>query len=199
MGSFFSGRSSTTGTTTAAQREADPECPPLDVRLGASTIIVYGKGEQNSTNVRYQASVAQTARECNFTPSTVTMKVGLQGRVIVGPVGGPGRIDLPIRFAVVREGPEPKPIWTKLYKTSVAVPDGQTNVPFVHVDDTVSFPNPGAGAMEAYVVYVGFDNANAKAPKGRGNAASAMPGVDPGPAADTQRPRGRRGGGRRAQ
>jgi hypothetical protein len=191
VGNWFS---PTPAAGPAAAPNNDPDCPPLDVRLGASTIIVYGKGEQASTNVRYQASVAQTARECIFTPSTVTMKIGLQGRIIVGPMGGPGRIDLPIRFAVVKEGPEPKPIWTKLYKTSVDVPSGETNVPFVHIDNSVTFPNPGAGALEAYVVYVGFDNGGAKTPKGRGNTASAMPGADPGLPPDTQRPRGRRGG-----
>ena len=39
----------------------------------------------------------------------VTIKVGVQGRVILGPAGrGPATIDVPVRFAVVREGVEPE-------------------------------------------------------------------------------------------
>lgn len=134
-----------------------PDCPPLDVRQGASTITVYGSGDRNATNVRYQATVGELARECAVAGGTMTVKLGLQGRVILGPVGGPGRLELPLRFALVREGPEPKTIWTELYRVPVDIPQGQLNVPFVHVDDRISFPMPSASEFEAYVFYVGFD------------------------------------------
>lgn len=139
-----------------------PECPPVDVRQGASTITTYGGAEQAATNVRYQATVAQLARECAGLGATMTMKVGLQGRVILGPVGGPGRLDIPVRFALVQEGPQPKTIWTKLYRIAVDIPPGQTNVPFVHVEDNITFPRPKGDEIDAYVVYVGFDQTGAK-------------------------------------
>jgi hypothetical protein len=135
----------------------NPDCPPLDVRQGASTITVYGSGEQAATNVRYQATVGQLARECAVLGATMTIKVGLQGRIILGPVGGPGRLDVPIRFALVQEGPEPKTIWTKLYKVAVDIPAGQTNVSFVHIEDNITFPKPKSSELEAYVIYAGFD------------------------------------------
>ena len=134
-----------------------PDCPPLDVRQGASTITIYGSGDRNATNVRYQATVGELARECAVAAGTMTVKVGLQGRVILGPAGGPGRLELPIRFALVREGPEPKTIWTELYRVPVDIPQGETNVAFVHVDDKISFPAPSASEFDAYVFYVGFD------------------------------------------
>jgi hypothetical protein len=142
--------------------QENPECPPVDVRQGASTVTIYGSGEHAATNVRYQATTAQMARECAVLAGTMTMKVGLQGRVVLGPVGGAGRLDLPVRFAVVQEGPNPKTIWTKLYRIPVDVPAGQTNVPFVHVEENITFPIPKGEEIDAYVVYVGFDQTGAK-------------------------------------
>jgi hypothetical protein len=155
----------------AAQPEEDnPECPTIDVRQGASTLATYGAADHNATTVRYQATVGQTARECAKRGGTMTMKIGMQGRVILGPMGAPGRLDVPIRFAIVQEGPEPKTIWTKLYRVGVDIPPGQTNVEFTHIDDAVSFPNPRRADLEAYVIYVGYDQAGLKEhgkPRGR--------------------------------
>jgi hypothetical protein len=66
-------------------------------------------------------------------------------------------VDVPLRIALVQEGPDPKTIWTKLYKLPVAVPAGQTNVPFVQVEENLSVPKPSASDLARYVVYVGFD------------------------------------------
>ena len=42
------------------------------------------------------------------------------------------------------------------------MPPGQTAVPFVHVEQDLTFPMPRGNLIEAYVVYVGFDPAPAK-------------------------------------
>jgi hypothetical protein len=146
---------------TNAREPEKPECPPVDVREGASTITTYAAGESVATNVRYQATVGQLARECALMGATMTIKVGMQARVLLGPAGGPGRLDVPIRFALVHEGPEPKTIWTKLYKVPVNIPAGQTNVAFTHVEDNMTFPKPSGSDLERYVIYAGFDRAAA--------------------------------------
>lgn len=143
-----------------APRESESlDCPPIDVRLGASTYAVYGPGERNSNNVRYQGTIGETARECGFLAGAVNMKVGLQGRVIVGPAGGPGRVDVPLRIAVVKEGPSPQTVWTKVYRISVEIPSGSANAVFEHIDANVSFPRPPGNDLSAYVVYAGYDPA----------------------------------------
>jgi hypothetical protein len=136
-----------------------PECPTVDVRQGASTITVRGPGEPVATNVRYQATIGQMARECAVLGATMTIKVGVQGRIIIGPLGGPGRIDVPMRIALVHEGPEPRTLWTKLYRVPVTIPPSQTNVPFVHVEEDLTVPNPRPDDVESYIIYVGFDEA----------------------------------------
>lgn len=162
---FFGGDSAGAQSAQASLSTQVTDCPPIDVRRGASTVTVHGPGEQVGTNVRYQASVGQTARECALLGATMTMKVGVQGRIILGPVGGPGRVEVPLRMAVVQEGPEPKTIWTRLYRVPVTIPPGQTNVPFVHIEEDLTFANPKPGDLESYIVYVGFDQAGMKEQK----------------------------------
>ena len=90
------------------------ECPGLDIRPGASTLNIAVKPNQaTAADLRYQLSVAQTARECRVQYGTMFIKVGVQGRILIGPLGTPGPVDVPLRYAVVREGPEPKLVITK--------------------------------------------------------------------------------------
>jgi hypothetical protein len=148
------------GTTAAADAtEFDPsDCPPVDVRQGASTFSVNTAPKNPAeAQLRYQGNFAQTARSCSRSGTTMTIKVGVQGRVILGPGGGPGQLDVPIRFALVQEGIQPKTIWTKFYRVPVTVPDGQPSVSFTHIEDDLTVPMPSKDTLDAYVVYVGFD------------------------------------------
>jgi hypothetical protein len=159
---LFSSGSSTGQEKVAATAPSGPDpnidCPSVTVRSGAATLAVNAPGaEPSATNLRFQASVSQTARECAVIAGNMTMKVGIQGRVILGPAGTPGKVEVPMRLALVREGVEPRTIWTKLYRVPVNVPQGESNVPFVQVEEGMSFPVPGREDLEAYVVYVGFD------------------------------------------
>jgi hypothetical protein len=134
------------------------ECPGIDVRQGASTLTVPpGGGGSSVLALRYQGTIGQMARQCRVTGGTMRMKVGVQGRIILGPAGGPGKLDVPLRYAVVHEGPEPKTIMTKFYKVPVTIANGQTNVAFTHIDEDIAFPVPKGDDLESYVVYVGFD------------------------------------------
>ena len=157
---FFGGGSSTQQApgNTPDNASADIECPGVEVRSGAATLAINAPGgEATPMNTRYQVTIGQLARECAALGGVVTMRVGVQGRVLLGPAGGPGQVDVPLRLAVVQEGPEPKPIVSKFARLTVAVPPGQTAVPFVHVEQDVTFPLPRGNLIEAYVVYVGFD------------------------------------------
>jgi hypothetical protein len=108
--------------------------------------------------VRYQGSISRTARECHVNAGIVTMKVGIEGRIITGPAGMPGAVDVPLRIAVVEEGPNPKTIVSKFSRQTVTVANAVDRVTFTHIDPDVSFPVPTpAAAIDSYVVYVGFD------------------------------------------
>jgi hypothetical protein len=115
----------------------------VEFRQGAATLAVNSNnGESAALGLRYQGSFVQTARECQLRGGQLTIKVGVQGRIVVGPAGAPRDITLPLRYALVREGQEQKTIWTKLFMVPLAIPDGQLNVPFIHVEEEMTVPNP---------------------------------------------------------
>jgi hypothetical protein len=107
--------------------------------------------------LRYQISVAQTARECANVAGNLAIKVGMQGRVVLGPAGTPGTIEVPVRYALVEEGPQPKTVYSKLYRVPVSILEGQSNVSFTHIEEAMSVPMPPPDVFDRYVVYVGFD------------------------------------------
>jgi hypothetical protein len=148
------------GTAAAAgSSEFDPaDCPPVDIRQGASTYSVNTAAKNPAESVlRYQGSFAQTARSCSRAGPTMTIKLGVQGRIILGPGGGPGQVDVPVRFALVEEGVNPKTIWTKFYRVPVVIGEGQPSISFTHIEDDLTVPMPNKDTLEAYVLYIGFD------------------------------------------
>jgi hypothetical protein len=145
----------------AANAVPDYDCPEVNVRNGASTLMIGtkpGDGEPSALDLRYQGTIVRTARECKITGGTMTMKVGIEGRVITGPAGQPGTVDIPLRIAVVQEGVDPKPVLSKLVRLSATITSAVDRVTFTHVDSDIAFPMPrSAGDIDSYVVYVGFD------------------------------------------
>ncbi|MET0536867.1 MAG: hypothetical protein ABWZ64_02795 [Xanthobacteraceae bacterium] len=159
VASFFSGaKPGVSQPASPIASTPEVECPGVDIRNGASTLNITAKADAaTAADVRYQLSFGQTARECAVQGGTMTIKVGVQGRAIVGPLGAPGTVDVPLRYAVVREGPEPKTIVTKFKRTSVTIAQGERHAQFMDIEEALSFPLPPSTELEAYVVYVGFD------------------------------------------
>jgi hypothetical protein len=92
----------------------------------------------------------------------VAMRVGVEGRVILGPAGAPGQVDVPVRIAIVHEGVTPRTIVTKLHRVPVTVPPDNTNVPFTHIEEELTFPMPRGNEIDSYIVYIGFDPTGAR-------------------------------------
>jgi hypothetical protein len=155
---FSSAKPGVTQPSSPTPSAPDVECPGVNIRTGASTLEVAAKASQATAgDLRYQVSFGQTARECLVQGGTLSIRVGVQGRVILGPMGTPGQVDVPLRYAVVREGPQPKVIATKFKRVPVAVASGQTYVQFMDIEEGLSFPLPTKSELDAYVIYVGFD------------------------------------------
>jgi hypothetical protein len=132
-------------------------CPSVSVRAGASTYAVGLPGKPAAGNdLRYQATIGRTARDCTVNGGMITARIGIQGRVIAGPAGAPSSVDVPLRVAVVQEGVSPKTIFTKAFQTNVAM-DPAGNVPFSLVAEDVVYPLPPGATGDSYVFYIGFD------------------------------------------
>jgi hypothetical protein len=161
---FSHSSKATTGGTAATGPVIDTQydCPEVKIRSGAATLMIGdkpGQGEPAALDVRYQGSILRTARECHLAGNIMTMKVGIEGRVITGPAGGPGNVDVPMRIAVVQEGLQnPKLIVSKFGRETVTISNAVDRVVFTHIDPDVSFPLPTPVTdISQYVVYVGFD------------------------------------------
>ena len=167
-----------------AANEANVECPEIRVRTGAATLMIGNRpndGEPTALDLRYQVTIIRTARECRVTAGVMTMKVGVEGRVITGPAGGPGTVDVPLRLAVVQEGINPKTILSKFAREQVTIDGGVDRTTFTHIDPEISFPMPQPAALiDSYVVYVGFDPLGAQQDKKK-PAAKPKPRVAPKP------------------
>src|ERR1700730_4310338 len=99
--SFFSGaKPGVTQPASPTPSAPEVECPGVDIRAGASTLNIAVRPDQATAgDLRYQLSFGQTARECRVQDGTMSIKVGVQGRVILGPFGTPGSGDGPLRSA----------------------------------------------------------------------------------------------------
>ena len=169
---LFSSSSKATAANAAApagpEVQTDVECPEVKIRNGAATLSIGmnpKEQEPSPLQVRYQGSIVRTARECHVAGGVMNMKVGVEGRIITGPAGGPGNVDVPVRIAVVQEGVSPKTIVTNFGKETVTLTSEADRANFVRVDDTISFPLPRPlGLIDSYVVYVGFDAASLAPP-----------------------------------
>lgn len=162
--SLFGGGSSDSSksATPAAPRQlneddAELSCPPVQIRAGASTYSVAVAGKEAVGNdVKFLASITKTARSCNLNGGVITAKIGIQGRVIVGPSGAPPTIQVPLRVAVVKGGVGEKTIMTKAYSTTVQI-DESGSVPFSLVAEDIVYPAPVAAENDDYIFYIGFD------------------------------------------
>jgi hypothetical protein len=155
-------RSGSPGTEAQASvpgRVMEDDCPSVDIRTGAGTLAVAAKQQDPTANdLRYQLTFIELARQCFADTGTVRMRVGVQGRAIVGPAGASGQINAPIRYAVVQEGVHPKTVVTKFRRVPVTL-DSTNSTIFTDIEDDLSFPMPPTDALQKYVVYVGFDEA----------------------------------------
>jgi hypothetical protein len=170
---FHQSAKATKGGTASTGPLVDTEydCPEVKVRYGAATLMVGDKpggGEPAALDVKYQGSILRTARECHLAGNIMTMKVGVEGRIITGPAGGPGNVDVPLRIAVVQESGvnNPKAIISKLERQTVTINSAIGRAAFTLIDPEIAFPLPQpVTAITQYVVYVGFDPLGAQPPK----------------------------------
>ena len=149
------------GAPPPASESQDPSeltCPPVSIRAGASTYAVAAPGKQPVGNdLRFQATITRTARECSINGGEITARIGIQGRVIAGPAGAPSSIQVPLRVAVVQSGVNEKTIATKAYQTTVSMAESGSE-PFTLVADGLVYPAPPSAAVgDSYVFYIGFD------------------------------------------
>jgi hypothetical protein len=190
IANFFSSKSANAPQPVAnAQQDAD--CPYIDIRQGASTLTIPPPpidGSNEAMTLKYQGTFTRAARDCKVVAGQMMMNIGVQGRIVVGPAGGAGQVDVPLRIAVVTSpATGSRMITTKLVLIPVNVPD-QNGAGFTHIEDGLTFPMPSASELSTYIVYIGFDPIGAAAEEQRNHPApraKPKPKSKPNPSAPT--------------
>jgi hypothetical protein len=134
-------------------------CPYVDVREGAAAHRVYA-GQPSSAAVRYQISMGEIARECRVAGNQLILRIGVEGRVLLGPSGAPGAFTVPVTIAV-RDEQTRQYVASRTYRVAASIAQGAANTSFAAVSDEIALPLKSLGANEDYLVFVGFDGASA--------------------------------------
>ncbi len=154
------------GTQTAAAPQpavVQGNCPRIVLRDGTAYHDAYvggtkpaADGSMDQAKLMYQASIANTTRQCRLEGGQMVMTVQVAGRIVLGQAGAKGNAKLPIRVAVT-DGD--KVLYSELVPFEAALPVNEPSSQFLFSKENVTIP---AGADMA-TIYVGFDNGTDKA------------------------------------
>lgn len=134
-------------------------CPEVIVSEGGAAI--RAQSGQDSSGLRYQISITNVARECTATGNgTFRLKVGVEGRVLLGPAGGPGSYGATLTTTVTRAN---NVIGKRSARVGATIPSGQGGADFTHVEEGIMVP-AGSGDVE---IFVGLGGGGPAAPARR--------------------------------
>ncbi|MCJ2089275.1 hypothetical protein MKK88_25275 [Methylobacterium sp. E-005] len=135
-GNVFSNLFKFGGTTVPPSQSESldpPYCPPVEVAEGAAASRTMA-----GANVRTQFSLGRLARECTRLPDgSITVKVGVEVNVLLGPAGAPGRFDVPVTFQIRHDG---KVITSRIERAGVIVGSGEAQGFATIVADALPVP-----------------------------------------------------------
>ena len=149
--------SATPAQISAASTNALPaiatECPEIKVRPGSEALFFYGGGKVgDARSLNYQAVIDKQSRNCVVSNGLITVKMGVVGRLLLGPAGNQTSVNLPIRFAVERDDVA---VYSERYDIPVEITPPNQSGEFVKVVENVGIPYLGG---ERIVIWVGFDS-----------------------------------------
>ena len=128
------------------------ECPPIKVITGGEALFKYANNARPSPReLNWQAVIENQSRNCVVSNGKISVKMGAVGRLLLGPAGNVSDIQLPLRFAIERDGVT---LFSEKYDIPVSIPGGQQSAEFVKVVENVEVPYLGG---EQITIWVGFD------------------------------------------
>jgi hypothetical protein len=135
-----------------SRQTEDVYCPTITVTEGGSAIQAYSGGRVgDASGLRSQIALGELARECLGQPDGSTLvKVGVEGRALLGAGGSAGRYDVPVHIVVKRGSTV---IANRSRRMAVAIPAGQTQATFSVIEDGIVVP---AGDSQTFEIEVGL-------------------------------------------
>jgi hypothetical protein len=140
-------------------------CPEVRIPEGTEARRVYA-GTPSSTNLRYQYALTDTARECTLDGDQLSLKIGVAGKVLLGPAGNAGNFTVPVRMAIFRKS-ENEPEVSKLYQATVNIGQNEPQAAFTIISEPLRVPFIQIHGEEDYAIRVGIDEGKASDGKTR--------------------------------
>ena len=134
------------------------ECP--DIVVDGSGAELRSPAGADASSVAYQLSITRTARECALAGEEISMRVGVLGAAMLGPVGKPGDYFGNLRVAVRRKS-DNKLFGEKTYRIGAKIAPNQSRADFTLLVEDLSAPFVNAKAADDYEILLGFTSAAA--------------------------------------
>ena len=131
-------------------------CPEITVLDGTGAARIMAANAAGNAGLKHQFSISDVARECQLSNNQMVLKVGVEGRVLLGPSGSPGTFDVPIRIAIVNKIDD-RPFLSKMYRVAASIPAGQTGTPYTLVADSLVIPFGAGRTAQDYSIKIGID------------------------------------------
>lgn len=129
------------------------ECPPIKVRPGGEALFSYASGRVGEAqDLRFQAIIEKQSRNCIVSNGKISIKMGVVGRLLLGPKGDITSANVPLRFAIERDGVA---LYSEKYDIPVSITPPNQSEEFVKVIENVDIPYLGG---EQITIWVGFDS-----------------------------------------
>jgi hypothetical protein len=141
-------------------------CPEIGVLEGTEVARLYAASPPSSTTLRVQYAIDDTARECSVRDAELVLKIGVAGKVLLGPAGSPASFTVPVRVAVVRKTDQTA-VASRLYRVAATIAAKRTEESFTVVSEPISVPFIHAHSEEDYSIKVGIDSAAGSGPTER--------------------------------
>ncbi len=127
--------------------EVTEVCPEVTVADGGAAI--RAQAGEDSSGLRYQISIANVARECTSLGKGqgFRLKLGVEGRVLLGPAGSPGSYGATLTTVVTRGN---SVVARRAGRVGATIPGGQSGADFAYVEDGITVP-AGQGDVEIFV------------------------------------------------
>lgn len=139
------------GTTVPPSQPApleEPYCPTVDVPEGGAALR-NPPGATGSAGLRSQTTLGRLARECTrLQDGSIRVKVGIEGHVLLGPAGAPGRFEAPVTISLKSSG---KTIVSRVRRVAVAVSPGEAQRLFSLIEDDLMVPAAMTGDYDIEV------------------------------------------------
>lgn len=150
-GNAFSNLFKYGGTTVPPSQPApldEAYCPTVDVPEGGAALR-NPPSATGSAGLRSQTTLGRLARECNrLQDGSIRVKVGIEGHVLLGPAGAPGRFEAPLTVSLKSSG---KTIVSRARRVSVIVPPGEAQGLFSIIEDDLMVPVAQTGDYDIEV------------------------------------------------